>query len=154
MDFLGCHYLGLDNPLRFVTSDDLHDDLTGLLSGAGPMHLGSARGGVFLEFCEVFVQLVEAGPFGFGGGLSGFLPITEQGLPGIARGIIFRHRALDALTMCEVAGDAPGIGLELGGVALHDWTRISARWMVLIGRPSRSRSPCRCIRQLESLETI
>ena len=104
MDFLGCHYLGLDNPLRFVTSDDLHDDLTGLLSGAGPMHLGTARGGVFLEFREVFVQLVDAGPLGFGCGLAGFLPITEHGPLGIAGGVVFRHGALDAPTMREVAG--------------------------------------------------
>ena len=37
---------------------------------------------------------------------------------------------------------------------IHRRLRISARWMVLMGLPERERRPWRCIRQLESLETM
>src|SRR4030095_11440370 len=70
MDLLAGHHLGLDDGARVLLANDAKDYLTGLLTGAGPMHVRSARLEFVRKFFEVGVEMIDRIPLNLGGGLS------------------------------------------------------------------------------------
>jgi len=66
--------LGLDDGLRLFVADNLQNDFARLCRRARPMNFRPARLDFRGELDEIFVQMIERVPFGFGGELARRIP--------------------------------------------------------------------------------
>src|SRR4029077_13442309 len=139
---------------RLFVANDAQNDFARLLAGAGPMDFGPACFEVARELREVLVQMVDGLPLGFGGCLARRRPILEGGFGFLPHDFVFAERGLNEVAVPEIARELPRVRFEVVSGGLHERARTSARWMVLSLLPCRSSRPWRCIRQLESFETI
>ena len=102
MNFLGGHRLGLDDGLRLFVADDLQNDFARLLAGAGPMNFRSAR----FDFCdkllEIFVEMIDGFPFGFGGKLPCAFPVLKRRPAFVAGDLVIAQRRADDLAMTQI----------------------------------------------------
>ena len=80
---------------RLFLANDAEDDVARLLAGAGPMHFRAARFEFVGEFCEIFVEMIDRFPFGFGRRLARRLLILERAARFVAHDLVFAQRGLD-----------------------------------------------------------
>src|SRR6266853_2753358 len=118
------------------------------------MNFRSSRLNFFNEFEEIFVEMIDGFPFGFGRSLPRGLPILKCGFRFIANDFVFSKRGLNDLAMSQIVSKSRRLLLELFGEFFHDCASTSAKWIVLTLLPWRDSRPWTCIKPLESFETI